>query len=368
MHVGYTAFFQNLTGRRTDAEVWRRELERAAGAEALGFGSVWCTEHHFDGYTMSPNVLQFLTYIAARTERVKLGSAVVVLPWHDPVRVAEEISVLDHMSGGRFILGIGRGLGRIEFDGFRLNMGESRKRFVEHAESIIDAFDNGYIEYDGELYKQPRIDIRPAPLAPLRGRTYASAVSPESIEIMARLGVGLMIVPQKPWPTVVEEIANYRELFTSINGFEPPKPIVLSFAVTHTDRERAAELFEAHTKAYYRSVVDHYEFGNDHLATVPGYEYYGRLNETLAKVGVDAFVNFLSELQVHGTPDDVTEQIIEITRMIDGAGVCVACSYGDMDDADATTSQLLFAEKVLPVLTATDTDRALAGESVAVGQ
>ncbi|MEX2394454.1 MAG: LLM class flavin-dependent oxidoreductase, partial [Actinomycetota bacterium] len=210
MHVGYASFFQNLRGL-PDHEVWRSELARADAAERLGFGSIWCTEHHFDHYTMSPNVLQFLTWVAARTERIRLGSAVVVLPWHDPVRVAEDISVLDHMSGGRVVLGIGRGLGRIEFDGFRLEMGESRQRFVEHAEAIMQAFDEGHIDYDGKLYRQPRIDIRPAPLAPLRGRTYASAVSPESMEIMARLGVGLMIIPQKPWPTVVDEIRDYRE-------------------------------------------------------------------------------------------------------------------------------------------------------------
>jgi alkanesulfonate monooxygenase SsuD/methylene tetrahydromethanopterin reductase-like flavin-dependent oxidoreductase (luciferase family) len=231
---------------------------------------------------------------------------------------------------------------------------------MEHAEAIMRAFDDGYIEFDGAHYKQPRIDIRPAPLATLRGRTYASAVSPESMEIMARLGVGLMIIPQKPWPTVMQEIADYRELFVNVNGFEPPRPVVLVFATVHQDAGRAAELKEAHTKAYYRSVVDHYEFGNDHLATVPGYEYYGRLNETLAKNGLDMFVDFLADLQAAGTPSQVTEQMIEVTRMIDGAGVIVVSSFGDMSDADATANQELFAREVLPTLEATDPHRRLA--------
>ena len=360
MHVGYASFFQNLGNERTDADVWRSELARADAAERLGFGSIWCTEHHFDHYTMSPNVLQFLTWVASRTERIRLGSAVVVLPWHDPVRVAEDLSVLDHMSGGRVVLGIGRGLGRIEFDGFRLNMGESRQRFLENAEAIMQAFDTGSIEYSGEHYRQPRIDVRPAPLATLRGRTYASAVSPESMEIMARLGVGLMIIPQKPWATVVDEIRDYRELFVKLNGIEPPKPIVLVFTVVHNDPGRADELFEAHTKAYYRSVVAHYEFGNDHLATVPGYEYYGRLNETLAKHGLDTFVDFLADLQVRGTPDDVTEQLVEITRMIDGAGVVTVNSFGGIPDDEATAGMQLFAREVLPALERTDPDRRLA--------
>src|SRR5438132_1903277 len=86
-------------------------------------------EHHFTDYTMCPDVLQFLTYMAGRTQRAQLGSMVVVLPWHDPLRVAEEVSMLDNISDGRLILGLGRGAGRVEFDGFRLSMDESRERF-----------------------------------------------------------------------------------------------------------------------------------------------------------------------------------------------------------------------------------------------
>ena len=115
MHVGMSLFFQNLRGV-SDEQVWLDELALAELAEPLGFDSVWSVEHHFTSYTMSPDVLQFLTYMAARTTKVQLGSMVVVLPWHDPVRVAEQIAVLDIVSGGRVVLGMGRGLGRIESD------------------------------------------------------------------------------------------------------------------------------------------------------------------------------------------------------------------------------------------------------------
>ncbi len=76
-------------------------------AEPLGFESIWTAEHHFDDYTMCPNPLQFLTYMVGRAERALLGTMVMVLPWHDPVGVAEEISVLDPMSNGRAIVGVG---------------------------------------------------------------------------------------------------------------------------------------------------------------------------------------------------------------------------------------------------------------------
>src|SRR5436305_1538945 len=114
MHVGMASVFQNPKKSRTDRDVYRNELKLADLAEPLGFESVWGVEHHFTDYTMCPDVLQFLTYMAGRTERVRLGSMVVVLPWHDPLRVAEQISMLDNISRGRVILGLGRGAGRAE--------------------------------------------------------------------------------------------------------------------------------------------------------------------------------------------------------------------------------------------------------------
>src|ERR1700675_5192166 len=164
MHVGYGAVFQNPNNALSDAEVYRNELRLAEMVEQLGFDSVWGVEHHFTDYTMCPDVLQFLSYMAGRTRTIQLGSMVVVLPWHDPVRVAEEVSMLDNLSGGRLILGLGRGAGKVEFDGFRLSMDESRPRFVESAEMLLEGLERGYCEYDGEFVRQPRADIRPAPV------------------------------------------------------------------------------------------------------------------------------------------------------------------------------------------------------------
>jgi len=129
--------FQNPENQISDGEVYRNELRLSNLAEPLGFDSIWGVEHHFTDYTMCPDVMQFLTYMAGRTKHIKLGSMVVVLPWHDPMRVAEEISMLDHISEGRLILGMGRGAGRVEFEGFRIPMDESRERFVEAAELVL---------------------------------------------------------------------------------------------------------------------------------------------------------------------------------------------------------------------------------------
>ena len=213
MHVGLATVFQNPKKTRSDYDVYRNELRLADQAEPLGFESIWGVEHHFTDYTMCPDVLQFLTYMAGRTRQARLGSMVVVLPWHDPMRVAEEVSMLDNISDGRLILGLGRGAGRVEFDGFRLSMDESRERFVESAETLLRGLEAGYCEYAGTFVRQPRAAIRPAPFKTFRGRTYAAAVSPESMPIMAKLGVGILVIPQKPWPEVAKELDAYRATY-----------------------------------------------------------------------------------------------------------------------------------------------------------
>ena len=111
MHVGMAAVFQNTGRALSDHQIYLNELALADMAEPLGFDSIWSVEHHFTDYTMCPDVVQFLSYMAGRTRHVRLGSMVVVLPWHDPMRVAEQVSMLDHLSGGRMILGLGRALG-----------------------------------------------------------------------------------------------------------------------------------------------------------------------------------------------------------------------------------------------------------------
>ncbi|MDP6624081.1 MAG: LLM class flavin-dependent oxidoreductase [Alphaproteobacteria bacterium] len=347
-----STFFQNLTENRSDAEVYRHELSMADLAEPLGFDSIWAAEHHFDGYTMCPDVLQFLTYMAGRTSRVNLGSMVVVLPWHDPVRVAEQVAVLDQLSGGRTLLGLGRGLGRIEFEGFQVDMNESRERFVEYAEAILGGLESGSIEYQGRHYQQPKIAIRPAPLLSFRGRVYAAAVSPESARIMARLGIGIMIIAQKPWDKALAELENYREIYREINNTEPPRPIIVSFIACHESEAAANEMHERYIRRYSRSALDHYEFHNAGLANIKGYEYYGALAKTIEKHGIDGFVNFLADLQIYGTPDQVCEKILWHQEMVGSCAVIGVFSYGGMPEDEAKRNMTLFAEQVLPRLKA----------------
>jgi alkanesulfonate monooxygenase SsuD/methylene tetrahydromethanopterin reductase-like flavin-dependent oxidoreductase (luciferase family) len=348
MHVGYGAVFQNPNNQLPDREVWRQELRLAEMAEPMGFDSIWAIEHHFDDYTMCPDPVQFLTYMAGRTKHAKLGSMVIVLPWHDPIRVAEAVAMLDHVSDGRFILGIGRGLARIEYEGFRIDQNEGRNLFVEYAELIINALEKGYME-GGTYTRQPRREIRPAPFKSFRQRTYAAAVSPESMPIMAKLGVGLLVIPQKPWEMVKADFEVYHRVWREVNGTKPaPKPLSGGFIFVDENKDRAEELAMKWLAANYRTVIKHYEMQSEKFGTQKSYESYRMITKHLAKYGIDAASAGFANLMPWGTPDMVLEKLATIRDMIDANGFMLNFSYGGMPYDEVERNLRCFVQHVLP--------------------
>src|SRR2546428_8359666 len=171
----------------SDSQVWDEELRLARLAADLGFQVLWSVEHHFNDYSFCPDNLQLMAYLAAVCPDVDLGTAAVILPWHDPLRVAEQVSVLDHLSRGRLRFGMGRGLARREFDAFRGTMDESRGRFDEAAEMILRGLRTGFMEGDGPFYRQPRNDVRPRPKRSFDDRVYAVASSVYSVVSVDRV-------------------------------------------------------------------------------------------------------------------------------------------------------------------------------------
>ncbi|MGB1880245.1 MAG: LLM class flavin-dependent oxidoreductase, partial [Gammaproteobacteria bacterium] len=148
---------------KSDREVFSEELNLARIADETGFDSVWTIEHHFTPYTMVTNPLQYLTYVAGITQRVDLGTMVTVLPWHNPVRVAEDVNMLDTFLGpGREIIcGVGRGLGRREYAGLSIDQGEARDRFDESLQILKALLATGRCDFAGEHYQIEGLKLRP---------------------------------------------------------------------------------------------------------------------------------------------------------------------------------------------------------------
>ena len=349
MKVGGAVIFQNPLNQRSDYEVYQHDLRIGDMLEPLGFDSIWSVEHHFDDYTMCPDVLQFLSYFAGRTKKVELGSMVVVLPWHkSPIRVAEQISVVDHQSNGRMLLGLGRGLARIEFDGFGVSLDESRERFIEYAQMIIEGLEKGYCEFDGKHLKQTRRDIRPKPFKSFKGRTYAAAVSPESARIMARLGIGILIIPQKPWEAVAQELGEYRQIYKQVNGGEPLPTIAAGWVFCDKSADRAREMAVKYIGGYWQTALRHYEMAGEHFGKAKGYEYYQQMAKNLQGAGKDASVDYFLNLQVWGTPEMCFNKIDDIRRRVNANHFTGVFSYAGMPWEEAERNVTLFAKEVMP--------------------
>ena len=233
MRAGYSLYVQNagdwdrfeaqergedVSGKpvRPDNEIWREELELVHQVEDLGFDSLWCVEHHFTPYTMVPNPLQLLSYMAGATKRMDMGTMVVVLPWHDPIRVVEELIMLDTFLGpDRDIrMAVGRGLGRREFGGFGIHMDESRPRFQEALDIIKLGLLEDRFSYDGEFFKVPETTIRPRPLDGQRilDNMHCAWGSMESMEIAAANGLKPVVIPSKSYKEYEPELERYTEL------------------------------------------------------------------------------------------------------------------------------------------------------------
>jgi alkanesulfonate monooxygenase SsuD/methylene tetrahydromethanopterin reductase-like flavin-dependent oxidoreductase (luciferase family) len=337
----------------SDAAVFAAHMALGDLAEPLGFDSLFALEHHFTGYAMSPSPTQLLSYYAGRTKRLMLGTAVIVLPWHDPIRVAEEIALLDVLSGGRCLFGFGRGAASVEYAGFRIPMEEARPRFVEAAQIIVKALTHVVFDWDGEYFHIPPTSIRPRPISHPERRFYASAVSPESAEIMAKLGFGVLMIMQNEWPMAAADIQRYREVAQSV-GHTPRPPLILTNISVAESRSEAQERAVQYLSRKWDSIDNHYHFSDGHLTTVKGYEFYGKMTKTYAKMKDESYrqkaTEFYVKIQVVGTPDDCLQQLAELQRLTGMDHLVTEFAYGGMPHEESELNMRLFADRVLPVL------------------
>jgi len=346
---------------RPDSSVLAEHLALADLAEPLGFDSLFALEHHFTGYSMSPSPLQLLAYYAAKTKRITLGTCVIVLPWQDPIRVAEQIAYLDLLCRGRCMFGFGRGAASVEYAGFRVPMEEARARFSEAAQLVVKALREEVFEWDGEFYKIPRMSIRPRPMSRPETRFYASSVSPESAEIMAKLGFGMMVIMQNEWKKAAADIESYRQIAIGV-GHTPTPPVILTNVSCAPTRSEARERAMQFLGAKWDSIDAHYKFSDGHLGSVKGYESYGKMAKTYSKLKDPnerrKMTEFYVGIQIVGTPDDCIQQLGELQRLTGTDHVVCDFSYGRMPPDQAELNMRLFAERVLPVM---QRDAAFAG-------
>ncbi len=334
----------------TDSQVYAEEIKLGLLAEELGFDALWPAEHHFRDYSFCPDNTQFLSFMAGKTKRIKLATGAVIIPWNNPLRVAEKIAMLDELSGGRVIYGMGRGLSRKEYGFFGIDMAESRDRFDEPAPMILEALETGSIEGDGPFYPQPRAAIRPRPTRSFKDRITCVGMSPDSAEAAARIGARLVQFSQKNWKEVKGSIDGYNALFRQLHNREPDLPMLSDFTFLDADAGRAEERARKHLTSYFLSVMDNYEMGSEHFQGTKGYSSYAKGAEVIRHMGLERVAEAYIEVNAWGTPQQVLDKL-EQRRAIVGDFHMTSCfRYGGIPYAEAENSMRLFATQVMPEL------------------
>jgi alkanesulfonate monooxygenase SsuD/methylene tetrahydromethanopterin reductase-like flavin-dependent oxidoreductase (luciferase family) len=222
MHFGLH-FLLSCTDEQSPRQRYRDTIEQAVQGEALGFESVWPVEQHFQrAISALPCPALLLAAIAERTHTLRLGTGIVQLPLHHPLRVAEELATLDVLSGGRAELGVGRGGNPAHFDGFGVSLADSRGRFEEAIELLDLAFSERRFSFAGQHYQCNDVTLSPRPLRrpPLR----VAANSEETACWAGRAGLPILVATHvNPFARLGPLLASYRSARLAA-GHAPASP------------------------------------------------------------------------------------------------------------------------------------------------
>ena len=338
-----------------DVDIHRETVKLGDMVEPLGYDAIWCAEHYGSAYSMQGNPLQWLAFWAGRTSKIDMGTAVIVAPWWQPVKLAHEIAMLDLMLDGRTLhLGIGRGISAHEYDGFNVSRDESRVRFAEMID-ILRQSEADRFSYDGEAFQVPDTTVRPQALH--RGSLFDNMKSafntPASMAIAADLGLGQMFVTGASLDVMAKGVGKFNAIRRT-KDLEPNQPTTMMYLHCSADRE-SNEQGRRYAGEQAWAARNHYAVWNaPDFAGVPGYEDYAKvfaqnreLSEDKAQVGEDG--------HLIGTPDELIEKIQRVQERISLEYLIIHPAHGSKPGAEARSSLDLFAKEVLPAVHEMDT-------------
>lgn len=333
-----------------DLAIHRETMKLGDLVEPLGFDAIWCAEHYGSAYSMQGNPLQWLAFWAGRTERIDMGTAVIVAPWWQPVKLAHEIAMLDLLLDGRTLhLGIGRGISAHEYDGFGIDRETSRDRFAEMIE-ILKLSEQDRFSFDGDMYQVPPTTVRPQALhhGSLFDNMKAAFNTPASMMVAADLGLGQMFVTAVPLEVMARGVAKFNAIRAQ-KGLAPNQPTTMMYLHCTADRE-ANEQARRYAGEQAWAARNHYAVWNaPSFEGIPGYEDYAKvfaqgrdLSEDKATAAEDG--------HIIGTPDEIIKKIQRTQEMISLEYLIVHPQHGSKPPAEARASLELFAKEVLPAV------------------
>lgn len=327
-------------------------LEQVVEAERLGFAGAWLTEHYFTGESVYNDAILFAAAAAMRTERIRLGFAVVQMPFHHPVRLATQLALLDNLSGGRIDVGVGRGTiyNEYEFAGHGLTSADSRARMEEGTEILRRAWTEAPLRHEGRYYKLDVPAIRPRPVQRPGPPLWRSVISPGSFAECGRLGLPILTA-RLPVEAIRDRWARYRAGLEEGGHGEAAREALLERAAlwryvhvaesdARAEDEIAALLTEARAHMLHmRAANNPADFAPDPAAMNPWAD---------PAVGHEEGVAMAMETgSIYGSPATVRDRVAELRD----AGVrhlLCQTGFGDMDHERNLASMRLFGAEVMP--------------------
>jgi len=350
MRFGTFFFFQAAPGHR-HADIIHRELEQVEWTEELGFDEVWFTEHHFIDYGLSVDPSSLAAAAASRTRRVRIGLAAAILPFHHPLRLAEQTALVDIISNGRLDMGVGRGNRPAEFAGYRIPQVESRDRFDETVEILRLAWTQERFSFHGRFFDFDDVRVIPKPLQQPHPPLYQVCVSKDGIENTALRG----------WPMLnsvltgpVDQLVGNRDTYVATlekSGRGAPEIAALlarwgvsrQIYVADTDARALDEAKQAelwYQESFRRFVVPE-RIEDAHPSLQPGFRAMAE------KLGQVTWESLVRETLAFGSPDTVARHIEHMRQLGVGQVLCWM-NFGGLPQDRIRRSMELFAREVMP--------------------
>lgn len=329
---------------------YKEMLGQVEYAEELGFDSVWLAEHHGSAYGSLPSPQVAMSAIAMITERMRIGLAVSILPFDNPVRVAEDFAMVDVISKGRLDLGVGRGYQPREFKmlGLADQQQHSREIFEESLEVIIGLWENESFSYEGKFFQVEDVSITPKPVQKPRPPIYVAAISPTTFELVRKYDLNVLVTPTL---MSLDELKGFvlkakKDLVAA--GHDPAKlnfPMNWQMHLAETEEEAVTRPAEA-LDWYFNLVMKLVPKGPN---APKGYEYMANLAEAFEQMGGVS----INDLRAGGiilldTPEKVAAKIEEVRTEIGQQEIFCWMRIGGLEDAKVRASMKLFAEEVMP--------------------
>lgn len=324
MQIGVLQFFS--WPRRTVplAQVYERALQRIEVMDKAGYDAVWLAEHHFTDYSVCPSVHMMGVQAAARTQRLRIGTAVSLAALYHPLRLAEEVALLDVLSGGRVNWGAGRGFDATEFDGFGVPMAESAERFREAVAIVQSAWRDERLSFSGKYWQFADIEVLPKPMQRPHPPVWLAASSTAAVEWAGAHGYSILMDPHSHRRDIARKWQVYRDQLQcngfSIEGRQLPMARFLAVAETPGAAEDVARRGAAWTVNAYANPAN-----------------TGHLDRASAE---DPVERYLDGVALHGTPEMLVDELQALGETMHCEYLlCAPLSY---------ESFRLFTERVLP--------------------